>query len=317
MNEAFTLNDFTERFQFQIRPHRHASRLTGLFGSEILSRGSKAIYEKRFNPHARLREAGLFVVTPIGLFHVFAKGKLDSCRSILDEQVIGQGTMAQFNDGILAADGVGRAVQKIGRGQSAGELPVDIFRFGINHVGNSHHRTGGEGAFIHATDDHAVAVTIDQPRRHVPAFRVNNDPVKGNSGNSPATLSPNTDNFAIGNDDRAILNYTGFSAGPNGGVGNDNIFMRPENTAIITGHFSRARLVFRRSFLGHRFGRAIHRIMPALNPHFSNRVGRIKPAVTRNNGQIGQSTGFHRAQIRSAQQTRRHGRQRRQRCFFL
>ena len=80
-------------------------------------------------------------------------------------QVFGRGAPAQFYQRRLAADGVGRAVQQLRSHYAAGQVAVNVYVFGVDHVADAHFAGHGLGAFVYAAGYGNVRVLVDDAGR--------------------------------------------------------------------------------------------------------------------------------------------------------
>ena len=127
VDEALPVDDFADGFQLEIAAHGGDALKELVF--EILACSDESVVEKCFHAHACLRKARCFFVAPVGLLHVFAEGKLDPRRRVGKFQSIRWRAVAEFDDLVLPANGIGRAMQEIGSGESAGELAINVSGF--------------------------------------------------------------------------------------------------------------------------------------------------------------------------------------------
>ena len=65
---------------------------------------------------------------------VLAQGEFHALRPVADDQVAARLAVAQLDDGVLAADRVGRAVEQPGGRRTAGQRPVDRHIVARDHV---------------------------------------------------------------------------------------------------------------------------------------------------------------------------------------
>ncbi len=126
------------------------------------------------NAHARLRIARGELVAPVRLLHVLAQGKLHAGHRVGEFQFFRQRAPTELDHLVLAAHRIGRAVQDICRGDSAGQLAVNPNIRRIEHVADAHFTSDRVAALVHAFADRGVRMTIDDAWRDVCAFGVNN-----------------------------------------------------------------------------------------------------------------------------------------------
>ena len=131
---------------------------------QVFPGGGEAVGNKRAHPHAGLGKARSEFLAPVGLLHVLAQRELDAGRRGVEDQILRAGPVAQLDDTALAADGIGRAVEQVDGGDSAGELLVKVVRLGIHHVADADHGGGGQRGFVDGAENGGVAVRIDQCR---------------------------------------------------------------------------------------------------------------------------------------------------------
>ena len=182
-DEAFSAQDFCEGLELQVAagwadgggiPATAARRACApnLPRGLVLAGPDEVIVVDLLDPHAGLGEAGAGVVAPVALLDVLPEGKLDEGRRGREDELVGCRAPTQLDDGTLPADGVRRAVQKLGRGHPASELAVDVDVFAVEGTGDAHFGAAGLGAFVDAAGDGDVAVLVDDAGRHVAAGRV-------------------------------------------------------------------------------------------------------------------------------------------------
>ena len=174
MNPPLGLDDLPQRLEFEIAPWGWAAFLAEAPPlAVVLPRGGEAVLVEGRDAHPGLWEARVFVVAPVGLLHVLAQRKLDAGRRGLELDRFRPLAKPQLDDGVLAADRVGGAVQQIGHSQSAGELAQDFRRLRVDDVADRDHRRGGQGAFVDRAEDHAVVVGVDETGGDMFALGVN------------------------------------------------------------------------------------------------------------------------------------------------
>ena len=83
-------------------------------GLAVFTGPNEVVVVHLLDPHARLREARPVAIAPVALLHVFAERELDERHGFLVQEVLRLGAPTELDDGALAADGVGRAVEDLG-----------------------------------------------------------------------------------------------------------------------------------------------------------------------------------------------------------
>src|SRR5204862_5692520 len=109
MDPALSMDDFAERFQFEIAANRAAIRVRE-FG-EIFLRGGETVCDKGAHADAGTRKTR----APLGsgLLHVFTERELDAGGRAGKFQLIRRRAIAQLDDAVLSADGIGGTMQKV------------------------------------------------------------------------------------------------------------------------------------------------------------------------------------------------------------
>ena len=193
-HEAFLVEDLKERFQFQIHAWRHRTpSFTDVLalgvskggavlnlGLAVLTGPNEVVVVHLLHPHARLREARAITVAPIALFHVLPERELDERHGFLEQEVLGLDTPTEFDDGALAANGVGRAVEDLGACHATGKLAVHVHVLAVHGVSNPNLGAARLCAFVHAAVHGDVRVFVDDAWRHVLAATV--DFQRGHAG---------------------------------------------------------------------------------------------------------------------------------------
>ena len=100
MNPALALQNFADRFEFEIAADRTTIGVRNLV--QILLRRGKAVGEERADTHARTRKAG--AALGAGLLYVFAERELDAGRRAREFHFVRRSTVAELDDAILSAD---------------------------------------------------------------------------------------------------------------------------------------------------------------------------------------------------------------------
>ena len=178
VNPALALDDLADGFQFEITTGlQSAGAMKFSPVREILPRRRKAVRDEHRHAHASLRKARVELLAPIGLLHVFAEREFDARRRVAENQLLRRIPVAQFDHAVLAADGIGRAVQQIHRRHAARELLVQIFRLRIHHIANAHHRGARQAGLVHVAENRRVAVTVNDAGRDRAARRVHDEGV--------------------------------------------------------------------------------------------------------------------------------------------
>src|SRR5436190_24055135 len=102
-------------------------------------------------------------------------------------------------------------MQKVRAGQAPGKLAIDVGGLGIHDIGNAHHGGGGDCAFVHRAENHAVVVRIEETGGDVFAFGVDD------SASGGKVLADGFDAPA-GDQNVSVLEDALRSAGPDGGA---------------------------------------------------------------------------------------------------
>src|SRR3546814_6716341 len=92
-DEAFIIQDLNERIELQVPAHI-TSRRQGFF---VFFRTLKGICHDLLNAHPGLRKPAGLVVTPIGLFDIFAQCKLDESVDSFQLKCFRAGAPSQFD----------------------------------------------------------------------------------------------------------------------------------------------------------------------------------------------------------------------------
>ena len=141
MNPPLGLDDLAKRLEFEVSPRRRSAFFAEATPLTIVLPGSgEAVFVKRWDAHSRLGKSGRFIVTPVRLLHVLAKGKLNTMRRGLELHRLRPMAKPQLDDCVLAADRVSRAVQQVGHGQAARKLAMYFRRLGVDDVADRDHR---------------------------------------------------------------------------------------------------------------------------------------------------------------------------------
>ena len=94
---------------------------------------------------------------------VLAQGELHPLRPVADDQVAARLAVSQLDDGILAADRVGRPVEQPGRRRPAGQRPVDRDVVARDHVLDPDLGHDRQAPLVDAPLDGDVRVRVDDP----------------------------------------------------------------------------------------------------------------------------------------------------------
>ena len=186
-HEAFLVEDLKECFQFQIHARRHRTPsfadvlALGVskggavldLGLSVLTGPNEVVVVHLLHPHPRLREARAVAVAPIALLHILSERELDERHGFLVQEVLGLGAPAEFDDGALAADGVGGSVEDLGACHATGKLAVHVHVLAVHGVSNPNLGAARLCAFVHAAFHGDVRVFVDDAWRHVLAATVN------------------------------------------------------------------------------------------------------------------------------------------------
>ena len=141
MHHTFLVENFDQRVELQI-----AARFSDTLGVDaivrpcflVVARRFEAVAQNLLDAHARLWIAVTSIRTPVGLFDVFTQRKFDARHRTGELQPLGVRAPAKFDDLILSANGVGRAVQQIRRRHAAGQLAVDVDVRRIDDIADAH-----------------------------------------------------------------------------------------------------------------------------------------------------------------------------------
>ena len=252
VNPALAEEDFAEGFEFEVAADgRAAVFFLAVEGFEILARGGETVVHEGGDAHAGLREARGVFGSPVGLLHVFAEGEFYAGGGFGEFHLLGRGTEAEFDDGVLAADGIGGAVEEVGCGDAAGELLVNVFGLGVDDVGDADHGGGGERAFVDVAEDHAVAVGVDDAGGDVEVAAVEFEEVfAGGIAGLEDGVGAEADDAAVDGEEVGVLDFAGGAAGPEGGVFDEDGARGGEGAAVGLRGFGDAFFVEVAEFLG-------------------------------------------------------------------
>lgn len=141
MDEAVAAENFTECFKFEVAAwFFFFGRILPMSPARLVSSGGgEAICHEGWHAHAALWKASDSILAPIGLFHVFAQGELDPGRSALKLEILWRRAVAEFDNTVLTADRIGRAVEEIGDGETAGQFFLDAAGLGVNDIADANH----------------------------------------------------------------------------------------------------------------------------------------------------------------------------------
>src|SRR5438552_11555408 len=115
MNPAPARENFPDGLQLQVASRRDGTGSFALVAlGQIFLGGGEAVGNESAHAHARLRKTGGESISPVGLLHVFPEGEFDAGRSSLKNQLFRIGPVAEFDDAVLAADGISGAVEQVG-----------------------------------------------------------------------------------------------------------------------------------------------------------------------------------------------------------
>ena len=108
------------------------------------------------------------------MLDVLAERELHSGHCVGELQFLGRYAPTELDHLVLSAHRIGGAVQHVRGRHPAGQLSVksDVGR--INHVADPHFARHGVTRFIHAAADRRVRMAIDNARRDVHSFAVDN-----------------------------------------------------------------------------------------------------------------------------------------------
>ena len=107
-----------------------------------------------------------------GTLGVLAQRELDARHRTFEDHPLRILAPAHLQHDGLAADRVGRAVQDVGGGHSAGQRAVDGDVLRVDHVLDVHHRRDRHAALIDVAVHRDVRVAVDDARYYVLAGRV-------------------------------------------------------------------------------------------------------------------------------------------------
>ena len=162
MNEPFAFDDFHDRLQFQVSSDRWDLACSSFMELRSVLKGrGETVREKGFDPHSGLRETRGVFVPPVGLLDVFPEGEFDPARGGFQNHPVRRSAEPELDHGVLSSDRVGRTMKQVAGGQPSCQLTFYIDAFRIDHVGDSYHGGGGHGGFVHPTENHGMAVTVD------------------------------------------------------------------------------------------------------------------------------------------------------------
>ena len=102
-----------------------------------------------------------------GALGVFAERELDAGSGAFEDHALRVLAPAHLERQRLAADGVGGAVQDVGRGHAAGQRAIDRDVLGVDDVLDIDHRGDADAAFVDAAIAGDVRVAVDDAGDHV------------------------------------------------------------------------------------------------------------------------------------------------------
>ena len=163
VNDALAVEDLDERVELQVAPGRHGPYpLVGAQGEvaiqprPVLAGGDEGIADDRLDTHAGVGVAAL------GALDVLAERELDSGDRVVDAQVVGGARPAELDHAVLAPDGVRRAVQQVGDGETSGELPVPVDVVGVDHVADADLGADRLRPLVDAAADAGMRMAVDE-----------------------------------------------------------------------------------------------------------------------------------------------------------
>ena len=187
MDQPFSFEDLDQGLHLEVAPRwdvRFQRAVVRPLPAVVPRRG-ELVPDDLLDPGAGLRIAGGVVVAPVALLDVFAERELDPRRRPLELHLLGERAPPELDDLVLAADGVGRSVQDVGRGQPAGEFPVDSDVVGVDDVGDAHLGRDRLARLVHAPRRGGVRVAVDEPGGDVLALPVDDRRAGGNGERFP------------------------------------------------------------------------------------------------------------------------------------
>ena len=106
MNPTLLLKNFNQCIEFEISSRRHAFSVGTPIDPAItiLSRREEGITNNLFDAHSSLRITRCILISPIGLFYIFAKSKLNPFGSFREFQLLWVSTPPKFDNLVLSSD---------------------------------------------------------------------------------------------------------------------------------------------------------------------------------------------------------------------
>jgi hypothetical protein len=157
------LEDLRHRLELEVGMRRDRVGLLRLrnrrvFGlpAAIVARGHEPLADEARHAHARGRVALRVPRRVAPPLRVLAQRELDALRRAGERELVRRRRVAQLEDRVLAADGVGRSVEGVDGGQAAGQLAVDRDIERIEHVADADLRRDGVAGLVHAAVDRTV-----------------------------------------------------------------------------------------------------------------------------------------------------------------
>ena len=140
-----------------------------------------------------------------GALGIFAQRELDAGRGACEDHLLRVLAPAHLEHQGLPADGVGRAVQNVGRGHAAGQRAVNGDVVGVDDVLDVHHRGDRDAAFVELPSDPAMCEwqSMMPGITYCPPASIMVAPA------GTITFSPISANLAVSDHDRALEDALG------------------------------------------------------------------------------------------------------------
>ena len=223
MNVSLAFQNLDQRIEFQIAARSDQVGFAGRFPAVVIVPGFLVFlrFGKRLanhfldpQPGLRITNRGGRLRTKVRLLGIFAEREFYARQRSFKRQFAGGPAPTQLDDGGLAADGVGAAVQDVGGGHAAGQVVVNDDIVGVQDVLDVDHRRDAHAAFVDAAIHGDVRMAIDDSGHHEFAGGVNYRGARGN-----CDVRAYRGDLAVTNQNRTMLDGP-VGDGENGGVSN-------------------------------------------------------------------------------------------------